>query len=205
MLRLRSSICTLFLVLLAVALGGCASVRRIDADVLSWSAAPAGQSLQGARYRFERLPSQMDNPQAALVEQHAESALALAGLVRDDTHAQISMLVGVRSSQYMLDTWGRPVPPVWAPYGTISWGHGLYPHWGVGLSMRLPPPTYYRREVSLLMRDLKTGQVVYETRAAHDGPWSDDQNLLPTLFRAALAGFPTPPGGSRKVIIDIPR
>ena len=190
---------------LAAALSGCASVRRIDADVLSWSTAPATLQLHGARYRFERLPSQADNPQAALVEQHAQAALALAGLVRDDAQAQISVLVGVRASEYMLDAWGRPVPPAWAPYGSIMWGRGLYPHWSLGLSMRLPPPLYYRREVSLLMRDLKTGQVVYETRAAHDGPWSDDQNLLPTLFRAALAGFPTPPGGSRKVIIDIPR
>lgn len=196
---------TLALLLVAAALAGCASVRRIDADVLSWSTAPADINLQGARYRFERLPSQASNPEAGLVEQHAQSALTLAGLVRDDANAQISVLVGVRASEYMLDPWGRPVPPAWAPYGSIYWGRGLYPHWGVGLSMRLPPPTYYRREVSLLMRDLRTGQVVYETRAAHDGPWSDDQNLLPTLFRAALAGFPTPPGGSRKVIIDIPR
>ena len=196
---------TLALLLVAAALAGCASVRRIDADVLSWSTAPADINLQGARYRFERLPSQASNPEAGLVEQHAQSALTLAGLVRDDANAQISVLVGVRASEYMLDPWGRPVPPAWAPYGSIYWGRGLYPHWGVGLSMRLPPPTYYRREVSLLMRDLRTGQVVYETRAAHDGPWSDDQNLLPTLFRAALAGFPTPPGGSRQVIIDIPR
>lgn len=196
---------TLALLLVAAALAGCASVRHIDADVLSWSTTPADMKLQGARYRFERLPSQASNPEAGLAEQHAQSALTLAGLVRDDANAQISVLVGVRASEYMLDPWGRPVPPAWAPYGSIYWGRGLYPHWGVGLNMRLPPPTYYRREVSLLMRDLRTGQVVYETRAAHDGPWSDDQNLLPTLFRAALAGFPTPPAGSRKVIIDIPR
>lgn len=196
---------TLTLLLVAAALAGCASVRRIDADVLSWSTAPTDLNLQGARYRFERLPSQVNNPEAGLAEQHAESALTLAGLVRDDAQARISVLVGVRASEYMLDAWGRPVPPAWAPYGSIYWGRGLYPHWGVGLNMRLPPPTYYRREVSLLMRDLKTGQVVYETRAAHDGPWSDDQNLLPTLFRAALAGFPTPPSGKRQVIIDIPR
>jgi Domain of unknown function (DUF4136) len=196
---------TFTLLLMAAMLAGCASVRRIDADVLSISAAPAGMNLQGARYRFERLPSQANDPLALLVEQHAQSALGLAGLERDDANAQISVLVGVRASEYMLDPWGRAVPPVWAPYGSLVWGRGIYPHWGVGLSMRLPPPTTYRREVSLLLRDLRTGQVVYETRAAHDGPWSDDQNVLPALFRAALAGFPAPPGGSRKVIIDIPR
>jgi len=195
----------LTLLCLMAVLAGCGTVRRIDADVLSVAAAPAGMNLAGVRYRFERLPSQANNPQAGLVEQHAQSALTLAGLVRDDANAQISVLVGVRASEYMLDPWGRPVPPAWAPYGSIYWGRGLYPHWGMGLSMRLPPPIYYRREVSLLLRDLQSGQVVYETRAAHDGPWSDDQNLLPTLFRAALANYPTPPAGTRKVIIEIPR
>jgi hypothetical protein len=190
---------------LVLALTGCSTVRRMDADVLSVAAVPAGMNLEGARYRFERLPSQINNPQAALAEQQAQEALALAGLVRDDAHASVSVLVGVRGSEYILDAWGRPVPPGWVPHGSIYWGYGGFPRWGVGMSMRLPPPTYYRREVSLLMRNLQSGLVVYETRAAHDGPWSDDQNLYPTLFRAALANFPTPPAGLRKVFIDIPR
>ncbi len=193
-----------FLGLWAV-LAGCGTVRRIDAEVLSVSAAPAGMNLEGARYRFERLPSQINNPQAGLAEQQAQQALTLAGMVRDDANATVSVLAGVRGSEYIADAWGRPVPPGWAPHGSIYWGYGGFPRWGMGLSMRLPPPTTYRREVSLLIRSLQSGLVVYETRAAHDGPWSDDQNLYPTLFRAALANFPNPPPGTRKVFIDLPR
>jgi hypothetical protein len=47
----------------------------------------AGMSLQGAKYRFERLPSQANNPEAGLAEQHAQAAMTAVGLVRDDAAA----------------------------------------------------------------------------------------------------------------------
>jgi hypothetical protein len=84
-------------------------------------------------------------------------------------------------------------------------GRGIGPNVGLGMGMRFPPPTHYRREVSLIMRDLKSGQVVYETRATHDGPWSDSEQLFATLFQAAMAQFPNPPAGLRRVNIEIPR
>jgi hypothetical protein len=55
------------------------------------------------------------------------------------------------------------------------------------------------------MRDLKSGQVVYETRASHSGPWSDSVPIFATLFQAALANFPHPPAGLRRVNIELPR
>jgi hypothetical protein len=55
------------------------------------------------------------------------------------------------------------------------------------------------------MRDLKSGQVVYETRASHAGPWSDSVPIFATLFQAALANFPNPPVGPRRVNIELPR
>ncbi|MDI9233915.1 DUF4136 domain-containing protein [Limnohabitans lacus] len=194
-------------VLLVGLLSGCATVRRIDSDVVSVSAAPAGMNLQGAKYRFERLPSQANNPEAGLAEQQAEAAMTAVGLVRDDANAQISVLVGFAGTQYLADAWGRPLPPgAWSPYyGSISVGRGVGPHMGLGMGMRFPPPTQYRREVSLLMRDLRSGQVVYETRAMHDGVWSDSTPVFATLFQAALANFPNPPAGLRRVNIDIPR
>jgi len=194
-------------VLLVGLLSGCATVRRIDSDVVSVSAAPAGMKLQGAKYRFERLPSQANNPEAGLAEQQAEAAMTAVGLVRDDANAQISVLVGFAGTQYLADAWGRPLPPgAWSPfYGSISVGRGVGPHMGLGMGMRFPLPTQYRREVSLLMRDLKSGQVVYETRAVHDGVWSDSTPVFATLFQAALANFPNPPAGLRRVNIDIPR
>jgi len=83
------------LALAAAALGllsGCASMRLIDSDVISVPAVPAGMSLQGATYRFERLPSQANNPEAGLAEQQAQAAMTAVGLVRDDAHAQLSVM-----------------------------------------------------------------------------------------------------------------
>ena len=186
-------------------LTGCASMRIIDSDVVSVAAVPAGMSLQGAKYRFERLPSQVNNPEAGLAEQQAQAAMTAVGLVRDDAGAQISVLVNFSGVQYLADPWGRPLPPGWTPYGNVYLGSGLGPHVGLGLGMRFPPPTHYHREVGLIMRDLKTGQVVYETRASHDGPWRDNSTIFATLFQAALANFPNPPSGLRRVNIELPR
>ena len=188
-------------------LSGCATVRLIDSDVVSVSAAPAGMNLQGARYRFERLPSQANNPEAGLAEQQAQAAMGAVGLVRDDAHAQISVQVNFAGMQYLADAWGRPLPPgAWSPfYGSIAMGRGIGPNAGLGMGMRFPPPTQYRREVSLIMRDLQSGLVVYETRASHDGIWSDSAQIFATLFQAAMANFPNPPAGPRRVNIEIPR
>ena len=186
-------------------LTGCASVRLIDSDVVSVNAAPAGMNLQGAKYRFERLPSQANNPEAGLAEQQAVAAMSAVGLVRDDAGASLSVLVGFSGKQYQVDPWGRPMAPGWTPYGNLSIGSGFGPHIGLGMGMRFPPPTHYQREVSVLMRDLKSGQVVYETRASHSGPWNDSVSIFATLFQAALANFPNPPAGLRRVNIELPR
>ena len=190
-------------------LTGCATVRLIDSDVVSVAAAPAGMSLQGAKYRFERLPSQVHNPEAGLAEQQAQAAMTAVGLVRDDAAASLSVMVGFSGTQYQADPWGRPLGPGWIPYGSIAVGSGFGrnfgSHVGLGVGMRFPPPTQYRREVSVVMRDLKSGQVVYETRASHAGPWSDSVPIFATLFQAALANFPNPPAGLRRVNIEVPR
>lgn len=190
--------------LLTGLLSGCAGMRIVDSQVLAVANVPTGMQLSGARYRFERLPSQAANPQAGLAEQQAEQALAGVGLVRDDAQAQISVLVGFQGTQYLADPWGQPYG---GTYGSIAigrgvpWGSGV----GFGMGMRFPPPTNYRREVSLILRDLKSGLVVYETRASHDGPWSDNTTIFATLFKAALANFPNPPAGPQRVNIEIPR
>jgi hypothetical protein len=186
-------------------LTGCASMRLIDSDVVSVAALTPGMSLQGAKYRFERLPSQLHNPEAGLAEQQAQAALAAVGLVRDDAGASLSVMVGWSGTQYLADPWGRPIGLGWTPYGSIAIGSGFGSHIGLGMGMRLPPPTHYRREVSLVLRDLRTGQVVYETRASHAGPWNDNVPIFATLFQAALADFPNPPPGQRRVNIELPR
>ena len=193
----------LALILMAL-LAGCSGMRLVDSQVLAVANVPSGVQLQGARYRFERLPSQVSNPEAGLAEQQAEQALAAVGLVRDDAAAQLSVLVGFQGTQYLADPWGQPYPNTWGSISIgrgVPWGSGV----GVGMGMRFPPPTHYRREVSLILRDLKSGQVVYETRASHDGPWSDSVTIFATLFKAALANFPNPPAGPQRVNIEIPR
>lgn len=189
-------------------LTGCASMRLIDSDVVSVAAVPPGMSLQGAKYRFERLPSQTHNPEAGLAEQQAQAAMTAVGLVRDDAGASLSVMVGFSGSQYLADPWGRPIAAGWTPYGNVSigsgWGGHVGSHIGLGVGMRFPPPTHYLREVSVVMRDLKSGQVVYETRASHSGPWRDNAPIFATLFQAALAHFPNPPAGPRRVNIELP-
>ncbi|PUE53986.1 DUF4136 domain-containing protein [Limnohabitans parvus] len=201
--RLSLAMAALALTLLT----GCASMRLVDSDVVSVAAVPSGMSLQGARYRFERLPSQVNNPEAGLAEQQAQAAMTAVGLVRDDAGASLSVMVGFSGTQYQADPWGRPIGPGWTPYGSVGIGIGIGAgsHIGLGTGMRFPPPTQYRREVSLVMRDLKSGQVVYETRASHAGPWSDSVPIFATLFQAALANFPNPPAGLRRVNIELPR
>lgn len=186
-------------------LSGCASMRLVDSDVTSVVAVPPGMSLLGAKYRFERLPSQVHNPEAGLAEQQAQAAMTAVGLVRDDVAASLSVMVGFSGTQYPADPWGRPIAPGWSPYGNLAIGAGWGSHIGLGVGMRFPPPTHYRREVSLIMRDLQSGQVVYETRASHSGPWSDSAPIFGTLFQAAMANFPNPPAGLRRVNIELPR
>jgi hypothetical protein len=197
-----------FVALALTGLTGCASMRLIDSDVVSVAAVPPGMNLQGAKYRFERLPSQVNNPEAGLAEQQAQAAMTAVGLVRDDAAASLSGMVGFSGTQYLADPWGRPLAP-WSPYGSIAigsgFGGGFGSHIGLGVGMRFPPPTHYSREVSVVMRDLKSGQVVYETRASHAGPWSDSVPIFATLFQAALANFPNPPAGPRRVNIELPR
>ena len=201
MVRLGHLLCG---VLAAALLGGCGGMRLVDADVQA-TATPA-RIEPGARYRFERLPSQAEQPLAAQTEAHAQVALAQVGLVRNDTAARYSVLPGARVQPYTTDPWGDPwgrAPGV-GPYGQVVIGTGSAGSM-VGWGMRFPPPTYYRYEISLLLRDLQSGQVVYETRATHSGPWADNANILPALFEAALKDFPTPPAGIRQVNIEIPR
>jgi hypothetical protein len=77
---------------------------------------------------------------------------------------------------------------------------------GLGMSFPLSfPEPYFKRELSILMRELSTGQIVFETRAVHDGVWSDTLAVLPAMLDAALTGFPQPPPGTRRVNVEIPR
>lgn len=186
-------------------LAGCGGMRLVDSDVQAISTLPAGSTaLAEARYRFERLPSQTTQAQFPRLQALAEAALARAGLVRDDSGAKYSVQIGARVESFLVDPWGYPWRDPWWPgsYGHAMIGSGA-PMWGFG--MRYPPSTAYKREVSLILRELRSGQVVYETHAVHDGPWHDTDPVLAAMFDAALKDFPHPPAGVRRVKVEIPR
>ena len=62
----------------------------------------------------------------------------------------------------------------------------------------------YQRLLSLVLRDLATGQVVYETQASQDSRWPIGNDLIPAMVTAALHGFPHPPEGLQRITVDIP-
>jgi len=183
----------------ALSLAGCTGVRRVDNQVSSF----ASQSIPlGSAYRFERLPSQETDATAqAQLESMAETALAKVGLQRDDKAENYTVLVTATQRAYSVV---RDRPALgwnlgWMMgHGGMLMGHGaLFPG--------LEAPTQYWREVGLIVRNLHTQAVVFETRATHDGPWADTAAVLPAMLDAALQGFPNPPAGPRQVDIDIAR
>ena len=190
----------------ALALAGCASQRVVDSDVQSYSRLSALPNPP--TYRFERLPSQLaqgqgQDAQPSAIEAAAAQALAKVGMRFDGLAAAYRVQVYARTDRELpLDGydpwWGGGWGPGWG--GSLGWGgRGFYG----GLSMNFPPPTLYRNEVGLILRDAVNGNVAYETHAVHEGRWSDHTALFGALFEAALSGFPVPPQGPRRVHIEI--
>lgn len=181
-----------------VVLSGCALPRMIDTDVQSFAA--ASPIAPGSTYRFERLPSQVTMASRHdAVEAMADASLAKVGLVRNDAQALYSVQVELGVTQF----YREPRLPMIheRPWRTPD-GKVVYPP----LRMSIPESPWYSYTVHLLMREVATAQVAYETTANFQGPWSDGGNLVPIVIDAALQGFPTPPAGPRKVLTElIPR
>lgn len=197
-----------------LALAGCASVV-VDSEVQAFSRLSAAQ-VQPAAYRFEVLPSQQAAAaQQARLETATQAALQKIGLTRNDRAARYSVQVGVRSQEVVrggypgypgywgggFGGWGRFGDPYWrSPF----YGPGFYP----GLALHSPfypgASPSYRHEVTLLLRDTTSQQVVFETKAVHEGFWRDTERLLPALLDAALRDFPNPPQGVRHVEVPLP-
>lgn len=203
---MNKSLAAVLFVMLSIT--GCGSARLVDANVRSYASAP--YVPVGASYRFERLPSQQTQAarQSAL-EAVAQQALAKVGLQRNDAAASYTVQVSATLKIDPYSPWHQP----WPGYG-LGWGLG----WGVGHGQvmigghraftpgfGLSDMPYYWRQVSLVMRKVSSAQVVYETHAAHDGPWSDSEEVLPAMFDAALQDFPMPTQGVRRINIEIPR
>jgi hypothetical protein len=183
----------------AAALSGCASGYLLDNQVQSFTriaALPAEPT-----YRFDRLPSQQEAfPQQDSVEALADAALHRAGLRRDDTAPKYSVQVSARIDRVL-----SPYADPWDGWGG-GWGLGFGGRRGsIGFGGpwgRMDSP-WYHREVSVILRDLASQQVVYETRAANDGPLLDNKAVLPAMFDAAMQGFPNAPAGPRRVDVQL--
>ena len=206
---MKRALAALFLIATSLWLmTGCASVRLVDTDVTAfpkWTAAPPGP---GTTYRFERLPSQQNlAAQQDALEAQARTALARVGMELNPAVARYSVQL-VASTQII----ERGYPGFDGGFGGIFGGPGVFlsggnrgAGFGLSFPLRFPEPTYFRRELTMLMRELSSQQVVFETRAFHDGVWSDTQAVLPAMMDAALRGFPEPPPGTRRINVEIPR
>ena len=195
-------------------LAGCGTTRLIDSDVNSFGAWPTGRAP--ATFAFERLPSQQARPdQQAQLEAAALPALEqagfrwagglapMAGAALASGAPDVLVQVSARTLRYDGGWNGDPFWPGGAFYrgGVGRWrGGGSFGLYGA----RGWSPTYYLNEVSLLIRDARSQQMLYETRAQNDGVWFDAA-VRAALFDAALKDFPRPAVSPRRVTVEIPR
>ena len=198
---------------LAGLLTGCASTRLIDSDVNSFGAWPAGRAP--ATFAFERLPSQQARPeQQAQLEAAALPALEQVGFRFVAAPSSSSGAASAGSPDVLVQVAARTLRYDGGWNGDPFWPGGAFYRGGIGrwrgggslglYGARGWSPTYYLNEVSLLIRDGRTQQVLYETRAQHDGVWFD-AGVRAALFDAALQDFPRPALSPRRVTVEIPR
>ena len=185
--------------LTALALAGCAVQRTVDSQVQSWST--LASLPQPPTYRLDLLPSQQQSRAFDAIVPMAHAALARAGLQQDDAAPRLIAEIGVRTGTALADGPWYPYGPWGGWGGGFGWGHRSGMH--AGWMLRELPPTLYRNEVSVILRDAATQKTVYETSASNEDVWTDAPRIFGVLFDAALAGFPTPPAGARQVRLPL--
>jgi len=189
---------TLSLLIATVTLAGCASLNSLTSEVSSYSQWPADR--KPGSYAFERLPSQQTRPQQQqLLEDSARPALEAAGFssAADPKDSEYIVQLGARVSatEQVFDD------PFWWRGGLYSHRYSRpWPYFGIGFGI---PSTTYEREVALLIRDRKSGQPLYETRASNDGGSPSIQSLLPAMYEAAMKDFPAGSVTPRQVTTEI--
>ncbi|MDP2449313.1 MAG: DUF4136 domain-containing protein [Polaromonas sp.] len=191
-------------------LGGCASTRMVGSEVNSFARWTPAPPAPGSSYRFERLPSQQADISQARLEGLAQAALARVGLQHNPQAASLSVQVSASSQPMLRSRWDGSYYPYGSPnifIGGGSGGGGSSVGFGFGMGFPLGgmETPIYRREVSIVMRELRSNVAVYETRAVSEEPWLDTDPVLSAMLDAALRGFPVPPAGPRRVSVEIPR
>ena len=197
----RASACGVVSLLVLTA---CTGLRTVDTDVTAfsqWKNAPPGPNTA---YRFERLPSQqLQQVQQDAVELVARAALAKVGMELMSAAPRYTVQV-VTSSQPITDGYsGFGGPGVFLGGGSGGSGGGV----GVGLSFPIgrSASASVRHDLTIVMREVSTQQVVFETRATQDGTSGDKLAVLPAMMDAALRGFPEPPPGTRRINVEAAR
>ncbi len=194
-----------------LALSGCAGFNALNSEVSTYGSWPAER--KPSTYAFERLPSQQEHAdEQKLVEDAARGALAAAGFTPAASagEAQVTVQVGARVGAY--DRWPY-ADPFWRNVN-VGYSYGYFrgfgrSRWGVGLGGGYggwagnAGWVGYEREVALLIRDQKTGQLLYEARASNNGASSAINPLLPAMFSAALKDFPAGGPNPRSVNVEL--
>ncbi|HWH82394.1 MAG TPA: DUF4136 domain-containing protein [Burkholderiaceae bacterium] len=193
----------------ALVLGGCASLNQLNSSVSTYGSWPAER--KPATFVFERLPSQAEHPERRQqLEDAARGALEAAGFraAADAGGAEYLMQVGARVTSN--DPWIYNDPLFWRGgwrYGYGRFGRGPWgPGWGWGSPWGYGPYDYtptFEREVALLIRDRKSGALLYEARANNTGPSPAINALLPAMFQAALRDFPNAGPNPRTVTTQL--
>ena len=198
----KTNLKSLVLVAWVAAVGlltGCATVSTVESDVQSFST--TATPVQAGTFRFERLPSQDQNAeQATSLESMAQAALLKAGFTRVESGARYSVQIGAGTVEAV-----QTFPyPFFGRAALSQFGyHRLWPTRGF-YGQPWPDRESFVTRVRLEIRDLNTGAVVYESTATNEESWFNPARVLPALFEATLADFPSPPKGVRKVVVPLP-
>lgn len=186
-------------------LSACSSMRVVDSDVTAFSAWTAAPPAPGTRYRYERLPSQTAATQQDRIEAMATTSLSKVGMALSPPDARYSVQI-ILNTEIVQRYAGSDFGGLGGFGGSgVFLGTGSFGS-SIGLSFPIGSgEPYYKRSLAILMRDLTTQKVVFETRALHDSVWGDGFAVLPAMLDSALLGFPQPPAGTRRVNVDIPR
>lgn len=203
----------------ALVLSGCAGVGALNSDVSTYGSWPAER--KPGSYAFERLPSQQERAgEQQVIEDAARGALESAGFTPAAApgDAQFTVQVGARVG--MSDRWPY-FDPFWNNvsvgysfgyhrgygrryghgYGRGRWALGIGAGYGGWSGYDAWPG--YDREVAVLIREQKTGRLLYEARASNNGASPAIDPLLPAMFSAALRDFPAGGPNPRRVSVEI--
>ena len=193
-LRFKDLLCCALGVFSLLVLGGCATTRIVDSEVRSF--AGVTPPAQPASYRFERLPSQdLQSYAQERLETIAQPLLESVGLRKEVTEPKYALVMKASVEAIENPTFSRS----WKRQQWLDRdGFMRLPSMGLMLE-----PSWQRYSVSLVLRDIASSQTVFESSAQHMGPWSDTQQLLTAVIRAALSDYPRAQPQPHSVFIEV--